>query len=167
MRRQPSQPFNPSLPECTDLPSFKHKYTDEETEETVFHGQRDTQEASNTVHVLTPVTVTKFAHYQSHKGWCDTELTTNTQMKAEKTATVDSQPYNTMELVDNTQQEQGAEADDQPRRRIVSSTELADNLKNIEQVAYSERWQHDRVKPQPNLTKDPLNTNLLIYMTPE
>ena len=30
MRRQPSEPLNPSLPECTDLSSFKHKYTDEE-----------------------------------------------------------------------------------------------------------------------------------------
>ena len=41
------EPLNPSLPECTDLLSFKHKYTDEETEETVFHGQCDTQEAHN------------------------------------------------------------------------------------------------------------------------
>jgi hypothetical protein len=40
-RRQPSQPLNPSLPECTDLPSFKHSYSDEETEELVFHGQCD------------------------------------------------------------------------------------------------------------------------------
>ena len=75
MRRQPSQPLNPLLPECTDLSSFKHKYTDEESEETVSHGQCDTQEASNMVQVLTPATVTKFAHYQRHKGWCDTELT--------------------------------------------------------------------------------------------
>ena len=101
MRRQPSQPLNPSLPECTDLPSFKHKYTDEETEETVFYGQCDIQEASNTVQVLTPATVTKFTHYQRHIGWCDTELTTNTQTKAEKTATLDSQIYNVKQLVDN------------------------------------------------------------------
>ena len=40
-RRQPSQPLNPLLPECTDLPSFKHSYSDEETEELVFHGQCD------------------------------------------------------------------------------------------------------------------------------
>ena len=48
----------------------------------------DTQ-ASNTVQVLTLATSAKLAHYQRHKGWCDTELTTNTQTKAEKTATVE------------------------------------------------------------------------------
>ena len=101
MRRQPSEPLNLSLPECTDLSSFKHKYADEETEETVFHGQCDTQEASNTVQELTPATVTKFAHYQRHKVWCEIELTTNTQTKAEKTETVDSQPYNVKQLVDD------------------------------------------------------------------
>ena len=38
----------------------------------------DTREASNTVQVLTPVTVTKFAHHQRHKGWRDIELTNET-----------------------------------------------------------------------------------------
>ena len=54
MRRQPIQPSNPSLPECMDLPSFKHKYTDEETEETVFHGQCDTPRRRATTRHLKP-----------------------------------------------------------------------------------------------------------------
>ena len=56
----------------------------------------DTKEASNTVQVLTPATSAKLAHYQRHKGWCDTELTTNTQTKAEETATVEK-PHATVD----------------------------------------------------------------------
>ena len=38
------EPVNFSLPECTDLLFFKHKYKDKETEETIFHNQYNIQE---------------------------------------------------------------------------------------------------------------------------
>ena len=103
--------------------AFKHKYTDEETEETVFSGQCDIQEVSNTVQVLTLATVTKFVHYQRHKGWCDTELAANTQTKAEKTATVDSQLYNIKELVDKLTEQ----VNDETTQKDWCPTELSRN----------------------------------------
>jgi len=37
--RQPSVPLSSDLPECMDMASFTNQYTDEDTGETVFHGQ--------------------------------------------------------------------------------------------------------------------------------